>query len=120
MNNNNINNNNDNNNNNNNNNNNKNDNSSSMYRENMSEDIRCIDACSFRRDELYNMMSTSKLIRLSGQINGIDALMLIDSGSSGDFISTSFVQKHNIETMNSNSNNYSDSKNRNTEVELAN
>ena len=67
------------------------------------------------------MISKNKLIRLKGKINGIDALMLIDSGSSGDFISTSFVQKNNIRTINSNNNNYSSNgKNESRRIELAN
>ena len=45
-------------------------------------------------EELYNMVSKVKLIRLKGKINGVDALMLLDSGSSADFINTTFVQKH--------------------------
>jgi hypothetical protein len=77
-------------------------------------------------EELYNMVSKVKLIRLKGKINGVDALMLLDSGSSADFINTTFVQKHAIATThndnncNNNNNNSNIINNNNTTVELAN
>ena len=77
------------------------------------DDVSYLNVNSFNSEELYNMVSKNKLIRLKGKINGIDALMLIDSGSSGDFISTSFVQKYSICTIQNN-------KNENTRIELAN
>ena len=40
-----------------------------------------------------------ELLRFRGKIDGHDAVFLIDSGSSHDFISASFVQQHEVKTQ---------------------
>lgn len=57
-------------------------------------------------EEIFSVaVSQKKLIRLVGEINGIGAVMLIDSGASGDFINTAFVNKNNIKTIRNENNN---------------
>ena len=76
------------------------------YNNNMEMDVQDIDISNFNvNEELYSIVSKNKLIRLKGKINGIDALILIDSGSSADFINEMFVQKHAIPTSSNNNNN---------------
>ncbi len=44
-------------------------------------------------------ISQPALIKLPSQLNGQSATVLIDSGSSGNFISQSFVNKYNLNTQ---------------------
>ena len=39
------------------------------------------------------------LLRVHGRVNGHKALILLDSGSTHDFMSADFVHKHNLETQ---------------------
>ena len=39
-----------------------------------------------------------ELLRLNGKVNGCQAHMLLDSGSTHDFVSTEFVRRHKIPT----------------------
>ena len=41
----------------------------------------------------------SDLLRVHGRVNGHKALILIDSGSTHDFVSAEFAQEHNLETQ---------------------
>ncbi len=42
-------------------------------------------------------VSHQPLIKLNGKINNISATFLVDCGSSGNFISSSFIEKHKLD-----------------------
>jgi RNase H-like domain found in reverse transcriptase/Reverse transcriptase (RNA-dependent DNA polymerase)/Retroviral aspartyl protease len=57
--------------------------------------LRC--SHSSRRNECHQVTTTrSRLLKLQGTIAGKPAVILIDSGATTDFISTSFVQSHSL------------------------
>ena len=47
---------------------------------------------------------SSDLLRFKGSLSGQDALVLIDCGSTHDFVSSSFVERSNLETQTTNKN----------------
>ena len=46
-----------------------------------------------------NSLTYSPLLKLKGEVNGVAADILVDSGSSGNFISEKFVQSHKLEKV---------------------
>ena len=49
-------------------------------------------------NQLFVNVANESPIKLSGTINGKSATILIDSGSSGNFVSKQFVSKHKLES----------------------
>ena len=48
-------------------------------------------------NELSNPLTRSRnLLQIQGTISGVSAIFLIDSGASGNFISSNFVKQHRI------------------------
>lgn len=54
---------------------------------------------------LFNIVVEKRLIKLHGEINGVTATMLVDSGASDNFISSSFMNSNRIAATEAGSNN---------------
>ena len=54
------------------------------------------DTNSDRTHAIASVRANSRLIRLSGHVNKYGAVMMVDSGSTGDFISEVYVKQHKL------------------------
>src|SRR6201990_3350432 len=54
------------------------------------------DTNSDRTHAIASVRANSRLIRLSGHVNKYGAVMMVDSGSAGDFISEVYVKQHKL------------------------
>ena len=48
--------------------------------------------------QIASVQASGRLIKLSGLVNKCQAVMMVDSGSTGDFISEAYVSKYSIHT----------------------
>ena len=46
--------------------------------------------------QIASVQTSGRLIKLSGLVNKCQAVMMVDSGSTGDFISEAYVSKHRM------------------------
>ena len=56
------------------------------------------DTNSDRTHAIASVRANSRLIKLSGHVNNCGAVMMVDSGSTGDFISDTFVRRYKVPT----------------------